>query len=255
MTDPVVVYHPRYMDDYPTVSVECPARLEAIREALAPHYRFLEPDPASEEDLLRVHGERMIESVRREDPGLYEVAALAAGGAIRSAREALADHPALALVRPPGHHAGPHQYWGFCFFNNIAIALAALLAEGSINGAMVLDFDLHFGDGTEHFFAHDPRVNVINVTPVSSREEYISSIARTLDETRGVDIIGVSAGFDIGREDWGGLLTDDDFKEIGNLVRSAADRLCQGHRFAVLEGGYNLDCLGENALAFCRGFF
>jgi acetoin utilization deacetylase AcuC-like enzyme len=82
--------------------------------------------------------------VRQE--GLYDIAALAAGGAIQAARLGL-ETPAFGAIRPPGHHASSDSCWGFCYFNNMAVALLTLKDEGLIETATILDFDLHYGDG------------------------------------------------------------------------------------------------------------
>ena len=252
---PAVVYHPAYLTRYPTVGVECPERVEAVRRALARHYELVESRPAGLADIGRVHTEGLIESVRRDSPELYETALLAAGGALTAARLAVGDRPAFAAIRPPGHHASPDHHWGFCFFNNMAVALAALLDEGLIKGAFVLDFDLHYGDGTVNAFTGDDRVEVFNIEGVSYRDLYLEQVRGALARASGADIIGVSAGFDIGEKDWGGLLTTDDFLEIGRLVGLTAKRICRGRRFGLLEGGYFIPELGKNALAFCRGLF
>ncbi len=255
MGRPVVIHHSRYLVNYPTVAVESPERVRVVFRELSPFFRMVEPEPASGRDLRRVHTRRLVEEVRRTGDPLFETARLAAGGALRAAREALAGTPAFALIRPPGHHASPDHNWGFCFFNNMAVALAALLEEGSIGGAFVLDFDLHFGDGTVNCFAGDSRVKVFNPPGTTGREAYLESVRSALEEAETADIVGVSAGFDNGEMDWGGLLTTGDFFELGRLVRGAALRFCLGRRFALLEGGYHLPDLGRNCLAFCRGLF
>ncbi|MEW5722623.1 MAG: histone deacetylase family protein [Thermodesulfobacteriota bacterium] len=255
MAEPVIVFHPRYLERYPTTHVECPERAGAVYEALSLHYQELRPEPAGLEDLARVHTRRLIAAVEREDLGLYEAARLAAGGALLAAREAVAGRPAFGVIRPPGHHASPDSHWGFCFFNNMAVALAALLFEGRIKTAFVLDFDLHFGDGTVNYFQGRREVTVFNPQVVPDRAKYVASVRRTLSGTAEADLIGVSAGFDLGENDWGALLTAGDYEELGRLVKEAAGRLGQGRRFALLEGGYHIPDLGKNALAFCRGFF
>ena len=83
------------------------------------------PLPASKEDILRVHTDEHVKSVERE--GVYEIAALAAGGAIKAAQIGLTE-PCFAVIRPPGHHASADSAWGFCYFNNMAIALEKLKA-------------------------------------------------------------------------------------------------------------------------------
>src|SRR5690606_6164771 len=88
----------------------------------------------------------------------YEVALLAAGATIQGARTAVeTSAPVLALVRPPGHHAEPDRAMGFCFFNNIAVAAAALRADG-LERVAIVDVDVHHGNGTQAAFYADPSV-------------------------------------------------------------------------------------------------
>lgn len=255
MGEPLVVFHPHYRINYPTAGVESPARVAAIHRALEPHYPILQPEPAGLPDLLRVHTRGLLDAVRREDRALFDTAVLAAGGAMQAAREALTGRPAFALIRPPGHHASPDHHWGFCFFNNMAVALAELFDQGRIGRAFILDFDLHVGDGTLNCFDADRRATIYNPSRFTDRTDYLNAVRDALDQAENPDIIGVSAGFDIAEMDWGGLLKTEDFREIGRMVKEAAARLCSGRRFAVLEGGYYLPELGNNVLAFCQGLF
>ena len=85
-----------------------------------------------------------------------------------------------------------------------------------------------------------------------SRQEFVDGIARFLEEQK-ADIIAVSAGFDRGVEDWGGLLTTEDYQTIGKLVKEFSLKVCQGRRYGVLEGGYNHGVLGQNVKAFLDG--
>jgi acetoin utilization deacetylase AcuC-like enzyme len=194
----------------------------------------------------------MVARVQAEGRDTCETALMAAGGAIRAAEEAVGGRPAFALVRPPGHHAGSDDYRGFCFFNNIAVAIAALIAGGSIDRALVLDLDLHQGDGTESIFGDSRAVRLVNIW-AETRAAYLDSLEQTLDRSEGVDLLAVSAGFDTYVYDWGGILQTEDYRAIGRMLRTGAKRLCQGRCFAVLEGGYYLPDLGTNVLAFCEG--
>jgi len=246
-----IVYHPRYNVVYASDPAAKEGRMEAILQEIRDLYDFLEPKPAKEEDLRRVHTQGHIDSIKR-NPLLYEIACLSAGGAILAAELAMKGEVSFALIRPPGHHASPDHCWGFCFFNNIAIALAKLRAEGKIGKALILDFDLHFGDGTENIFA-GREIKYFH-PEAFNRQDFISSIKKRLEEEKGYDILGISAGFDRGIEDWGRMLFPEDYQEIGQVSKEAAERVCQGRRFAVLEGGYNHNVLGKNVKSFLERF-
>ena len=100
----------------------------------------------------------MLDADTFTSPESYEIALLAAGAAIDAARHAWrTGEPALALVRPPGHHAEPDRAMGFCLYNNIAVAAAALRADGVARVAIV-DIDVHHGNGTQAAFYADPTV-------------------------------------------------------------------------------------------------
>ena len=242
-----VYFHDAFYQVYTADPAAAAGRMEAVVAALEEEVAFETIRPAAEIDILRVHSRRHLESVRGE--GVFEVAALAAGGAIQAATRALRE-PAFALVRPPGHHASADSCWGFCYFNNMAVALTRLKQEGSITRAFVLDFDLHYGDGNVNILGALPWVTIVNPEA--------SSPSRYLEETEAAltgdtfDIIGVSAGFDNHVEDWGGLLTTDDYHSLGGMVRRAAENQ-QAGCFGLLEGGYNHDVLGLNVRAFIRG--
>lgn len=248
-----VVYHEDYLKDYPTAPVESPDRVACIYKNLSGKYDIIRPAPAEEEDILRVHSRSLLERVKKESR-VYLIARRSAGGAILAAEIAVAGKPAFGLIRPPGHHAGPDSYWGFCFFNNISIALRKLQYLGAIGRAAILDIDLHFGDGTAAIFEGDDSVDILNPGTGSGRQKYIMEIENWLAKLGDCDIIAISAGFDQYELDWGGLLSTDDFKEIGKLVARASQRLCAGRRFAVLEGGYYIPHLGRNVVAFLEGF-
>jgi acetoin utilization deacetylase AcuC-like enzyme len=245
-----VIYHDLYLTDYPTASCETPERVQSIIDTLRKHYPVIEATPASDADIRLVHSESILDEVKR-DPELFAAAAMAAGGAILAADLAMQGQPTFAAIRPPGHHASPSHHWGFCFFNNVAVSLARLLKAGSISSALVLDIDLHFGDGTDNFFSRRQNVAVANIQE-SNRTQFLQEVDRALS-SQNYDIVAISAGFDRHQQDWGGTLTTEDYFTIGRNVRDYSRSIGNGRYYAVLEGGYNVEILGENALALCRG--
>ena len=244
-----IVYHPQFKEVYESDPAAKAGRMECIVDVLLPHYDFVTPEAASVNDILLVHTPRHVSRIQRW-PELYEMALLAAGGAVLSAQLACEGEPAFGVVRPPGHHASPDGCWGFCFFNNIAISIAKLREQGKITSAIILDIDMHFGDGTDTFFSRINDVVVLN--PGGNRQEFLDEISRVL-ERENADIIAVSAGFDRHELDWGRQLKTEDYRIIGEKVKDFSERACQGRRFGILEGGYNLDVLGENVKAFIDG--
>ncbi len=212
---------------------------------------FVEPEPASEKDLERVHGRKHIQWVKG-DPMVYEMGLLAAGGAILAGEMAFDGEPTFGLIRPPGHHASPHSCWGFCYFNNIAIAIKRLISKEKIRSALILDFDLHYGDGTSNIFHGSKEVSYFHPEG-TNREIFLKDLQRCLQTENPYDIIAISAGFDRHKEDWGGLLTTEDYFTIGKWAKEASLEKCQGRRFGVLEGGYNHAVLGRNVKSFLQG--
>lgn len=246
-----VIFHKSFYQVYASDPAASAGRMEAIIKVLGEKFLYEIPDPATDQMLLRVHGERHIEDIRC-DKVLNDCARLAAGGTVKAAEISMDGEPAFALVRPPGHHASQNSCWGFCYFNNIAVAVSHLLATEKIKKALILDFDLHFGDGTNNIFQGDSRV--IYCHPESSnRETFLDKLKKDIEVSGKVDIIGVSAGFDRGIEDWGGMLLAEDYNTIGKWVKEATINMCEGRRFGVLEGGYNHSVLGRNVLAFLEG--
>jgi acetoin utilization deacetylase AcuC-like enzyme len=242
-----VLFHEDFYKVYTSDPASDAGRIEAVINVIRTTVEFVEAELASEKEIAAVHTQPHIDSVKRE--GIYSIAALAAGGATQAARIGLKE-PAFGLIRPPGHHASSGNAWGFCYFNNIAIALTALKNEGLIKKAFVLDFDLHFGDGTANILGGSDWVTVYNPSS-RSRENYVREVKETLTGIK-VDTIGISAGFDHHVDDWGGLLATEDYQTIGNIVLNAA-KSCGGGCFAILEGGYNHDVLGVNVKALLDG--
>ncbi len=239
-----IVFHPKFYEEYTSDPAAEAGRMEAIVKELK-DFEFVEPEPAKREDILLVHTERHYEYVRSM-PVVYEVAMLAVGGAIKAAKISF-EEPAFAAIRPPGHHASPDSCWGFCYFNNVAIAVRRLIRDGLIKKAVIVDFDLHFGDGTNNTFKDDKNVEYFHMPSGD-----VNSIAEFLERAE-YDIIAVSAGFDKHKDDWGGILETEDYREIGKIVKEFAEEKCYGRRFAVLEGGYNHLVLGKNVRAFVEG--
>ncbi len=260
-----IVYSKKFEERYHTNPVENPDRAKfPAQELELKGYEFVKPEPASLEDVSRVHSKEHIEMVRRK--GMLEPALLAAGGASLAAELALQGEAAFALIRPPGHHASATHAWGMCYFNNMAVAVKKIedRIEGKIEGRtgkiLIIDIDLHFGDGTVSIFRWDELVKIVNVGAIDvgfdylklDRSGYLDQVERAL-AIHNFDLVAVSAGFDTYIEDWGGLLTFDDYHEIGRLVREAAEKKCAGRRFAILEGGYHED-LGLCVKSFVEGF-
>lgn len=242
-----VIYSHSFYPVYASDPAAAAGRMEAVMNALPSGVTLVEAEPATEAQIGAVHTKAHMDTIR--DEGLYEIASLAAGGAIQAAREGLL-HPAFGAIRPPGHHASANSCWGFCFFNNMAVALTTLKNEGAIQTAAILDFDLHYGDGNVNILGSADWVAICN--PVKEqRQAYLKEVEHFLRD-HPTDIVGISAGFDHHVKDWGGLLHTEDYYTMGHMVAAAARRN-QGGCFAILEGGYNHDVLGQNAAALIRG--
>jgi len=179
VNDMLLLLHPECLAHETGRHPENPARLVAIWEALQSAslpagVSWTEPEPATPEQVLRVHRPDLVNLVRElaargggpidadtvTSARSYDAALVAAGGAIAAVRHVLANpgRRAFALVRPPGHHATPEQPMGFCLFNNVAIAVRAALDEHGLKRVAIVDFDVHHGNGTQAVFAAEPRV-------------------------------------------------------------------------------------------------
>ena len=250
------------------------------------------PRAATRDELTRVHGGAYLDRIAATagraamldpdtftSPESHEVALLAAGAAIEAARHAAeTDEPTLALVRPPGHHAEAERAMGFCLYNNIAVAAAALRATGVARVAIV-DIDVHHGNGTQAAFYRDPTVLyisshqypyypgtgaatetgegagegfTINIPmPAGSGDTefeaaYGTVVIPALERFR-PDALLVSAGFDAHELDpLGGLrLTTSGYTGILARLHDVASRVCARRLALVTEGGYHLGALRE----------
>ncbi len=250
-----IIYSKAYEKKYPANPVENPDRVRQPAEELQKAgYEFSGASLCSLEDVLRVHGKEHINRVFRS--GHFGAASMAAGGTIAAAELALQGEPAFALVRPPGHHASANRAWGMCFFNNMAIAIQRIRPKAK--RVLIIDIDLHFGDGTVSIFRGDHNVKIVNPGSVDLNFDYltmdVSGYFRQVEAAfhgSDYDVIGVSAGFDTYKEDWGGLLETKDYEIIGRIIAEGSEK-CQGKRFAVLEGGYHPD-LKFNIKSFIKG--
>lgn len=148
-----VVFSEKFYQVYTNDPAAEPGRMEAVVDVIKERVQFIEPEPATEEQIRLAHTESRIEMVKRH--GVYDIASLSAGGAILSAEIGMKE-PCFGLIRPPGHHASSDSGWGFCYFNNMAIAIGHLKNKGMLNTAYVLDIDLHYGDGTVNILGKNP---------------------------------------------------------------------------------------------------
>lgn len=242
-----VVFHENFYQPYANDAAAAPGRLEPVVSELKDEVDWVTAEPATAGQITAAHASRHIECVR--DWGLYDIAALAAGAAYQTARIGLTE-PSFGLIRPPGHHASPDWTWGYCYFNNMAVALLTLKNDDKIDSAAILDIDLHYGDGTQKILGDQDWASMYN--PFSSTcAEYLEAVQNFLDSTA-ADIFGICAGFDHHRDDWGGLLRTEDYKAIGQMVREAAQKNSAGS-FGLLEGGYNPPVLAKSLKAFLQG--
>ena len=249
----LIVYHSRYVEVYSSDPASAPGRIESILDELKANFEFVEPEQVNEHELMLVHTLDHVDHAKAHHP-TFEIALLAAGGAAKAAELAMQGRPAFALIRPPGHHASRNSSWGFCYFNNVALAVEKLRMERKASKAVVIDIDLHYGDGTASIFALSPQVTYFHPEG-SSRQSYVDELYRFLSVPREpLGILAVSAGFDRHEHDWGGLLKTEDYHTIGEILKEFAEDKCSGRRFAVLEGGYNHTILGKSVKALLDGF-
>lgn len=133
----------------------------------------------------------------------------------------------------------------------MAISVAKLREEKKVHRVVIIDIDLHYGDGTANIFRDEVDITYFH-TEGKNRQEYTDSLSEFLGHQE-TDIIAVSAGFDRHEGDRGGLLKTDDYYSIGKLVKGFAEKACYGRRYGILEGGYNHQVLGRNVKALLDG--
>jgi acetoin utilization deacetylase AcuC-like enzyme len=282
---------------------ERPERIEVMiqmAESLKrDHLLFRAPRAATREEVALCHRPDYIAVVERTshldrfdfDPDThtsrdsYQTALLAAGGVLTAAEAVLdgAAENAFAMVRPPGHHALPNRAMGFCFFNNVAITAEWLIRHKGFKRVMVIDWDLHHGNGTQdifydssevlytstHQFPHYPGTGSMQEVgageglgytvnaPMPAEygdpeylrifDELIIPIGRAFQP----QFILVSAGFDCHWRDPLGEMqvTEDGFTQMMRRIKRLAAECCGGKIVAALEGGYNLEAIANSGAA------
>lgn len=248
-----LVFHPDYYkSDYADEQAAIPGRMEAAISVVQKLYDRVIPSAADYFDIKRVHKESHISKIESNEV-LYRASLLAAGGVIRASQIAMNGDPAFAAVRPPGHHAYKDSSWGYCYFNNMAVALEKLFSESRIKSAFILDFDAHTGDGTLDCFKGRSEVQIVNVF-AEDRDKYMQVLDEKIASAPKADIVAINAGFDSYKLDVGKKLEKFDFYQIGYKMKRLSVKWEHKRRFACLEGGYYLPDLGENVAAFCDGF-
>ncbi len=254
-----------------------------------------EPRKANDEDILRIHTKEYIDFVRREilngnryldldtvvSHSSLEAAYFAAGAGLTAADKIIAGEfrRAFCAVRPPGHHAEKDKAMGFCIFNNIAITARYLQQVHNLEKILILDWDVHHGNSTQHSFYDDDTVYYIslhqypfypgtggkNETGTGAGEKYTLNFPmpagtgdsewlaafdeKIINEIKNYkpDFILISAGFDAHIDDPLASISihSETFGKFTDLIKSAADS-ADGRIIAFLEGGYNLEALAES---------
>jgi acetoin utilization deacetylase AcuC-like enzyme len=211
----------------------------------------------------------------------FEVARLAAGAVCDAVDKVIAgpERHAFCLIRPPGHHASHHKGAGFCLFNNVALGARRAIDDHALERVLIVDWDVHHGDGTQEIFWEDGRVGCFSIhrypfypgtggaeeigagaglgtklnVPITfgtPRAEYLDQFNRGLENLAGKirpQLILISAGFDAHRLDPVGSLglESEDFSSMTRSVLDIANTYCEGRVVSALEGGYNPMAVAE----------
>lgn len=249
---------------------ESPERVKMTYDYLKEKgFSFQQAQVCRGDDLLLVHTRSFLKKVKEnqffdaDTPNIdriYDYAVVSVGGAVEAMKKALEEEPSFSLLRPPGHHAGKDYLGGFCYVNNMAIAVIKALEK--VERVAIIDFDGHHGNGTEDIFLGHRRVaylslhqypaypgtgkasqkNCLNypLSPGTGEERYLQVFSEGLEKVETFDpaLIGVSAGFD-GYKGDRLLSLELEVKTYYDIGRSIKDlgRPC----FAILEGGYSSD--------------
>src|SRR5262245_36789657 len=303
-----LIYDARYLKHDTGAHPENARRLEAILRALDRDEELSTrlvrtvPRSAANEDIARCHREDLIFHIQsacerdagyldvdtRISPESFEVARLAAGAAVSAVDAAMAEEGgrAFGLIRPPGHHATITTAMGFCLFNNAAIAARYAQSKYGVERVLIIDWDVHHGNGTQEIFWTDPSVFyfsthqypyypgtgardergggkgegfTLNVplskgTSARDHRQAFTDALREIERRFPPDLIIISAGFDSRRGDpLGGLMLEDpDFSEMTKEVLRMSEKHGGGRVVGLLEGGYNLNLLGGSVLTHLK---
>ncbi len=287
---------------------ERPERLTAIVERLKQKGLLselvpLQPAPAAPEWLTTVHTPEYVARVKKScqaaigyvdtpdapaSANSYEVAIMAVGGVLGAVDAVMAGKTrnAFCAVRPPGHHALKDRAMGFCFFNNVAIAARYIQKQHKLGRILIVDWDVHHGNGTQAAFYEDPTVFyfsthqapfypgtgnaeergegkglgfTLNVPfPAGSGDtEYQKAFEEKLKPAAAAfkpDFVLISAGFDAAKGDLlGGMkVTPAGYAALTRVVKVIAEQHCQGRLVSLLEGGYDLEALAAAVEAHVR---
>lgn len=289
--------------------VEIPARLRSITTRLQTTgllNRCVRGtfQPLAAEQVARLHDPAVVQRVRQVaaqgggmldadtvvSPRSYEVA-LAAAGACAAAVDAVLkgqEKTALCLVRPPGHHATSDHSMGFCLFNNIALAADHARTAHGLSRLLIVDWDVHHGNGTQDIFYRDPTVLFLSIhrfghgfypgtgaadetgtgpglgltrnVPIrlgTPRPDYLAQFRNAVEDAASAirpELILLSAGFDGHAADPIGSLglEVEDFVDMTRFLKQVAATHCQGRLVSCLEGGYNLAALAESVAAHLK---
>jgi acetoin utilization deacetylase AcuC-like enzyme len=281
---------------------ECPERLGAIQDRLIAagldlYLTYHDAPLAEAEQLLRVHPQSYIDMLKANapesgivhldpdtamSPGTWQAALRAAGAGILATDLVMRKETpnAFCAVRPPGHHAESGRAMGFCFFNNVAVAVHHGLAAWGLKRIAIVDFDVHHGNGTEEIFAGDERVLMVGsfqhpFYPYCGTENPAANMCNVPLKagTRGdvfrqmvtdvwlprlrqfaPEMVYVSAGFDAHYEDdMASLgLVESDYGWVTEQIKAVAAASAQGRIVSVLEGGYALSALARSVAAHIK---
>lgn len=298
-----LVYHPAYLEhDMGMGHPESPNRLRAIvqqleQSGIMARLTRIAPRQAEDEWITQVHTPSYVASLAKQapssgrvsldpdtsmSPGSLTAAYLAAGGALAAVDAIMSQevNHVFCAVRPPGHHAEANRAMGFCLFNNVAIAARYAQKKHGLARVLIVDWDVHHGNGTQHSFEDDPSVlffsthqyphypgsgrdsergrgagegYTINVPMEAGEgdEEYRRIFHEVLVPAADAfkpDFVIISAGFDAHKDDplasMG--LTEEGYRDLTGIVAGIAQRHAQGRVLSSLEGGYNLTALAAS---------